>query len=235
MERRGVSVGGRLPPEQDMLERYGVARATLREALRFLELQGAIALKTGPGGGPVVRAPDPMDFASTVALQLQFVGATFRSLIEMRHAVGPMMAALAAERASGDDIAALKRSVAMLKRLPGNSPRYVEEHRRFHDHVAWASRNPLMGFQIAAVHYITNASGVALTYTEQERAFQIKSYARLLEAIEQRDAGAAREEMESFLSRSLKYMEARYPDVMSQPVRWRDMSNVGALGPKKVI
>src|SRR3546814_6999883 len=42
-------IGDRLPQEEDMLARYEVARATLREALRFLELQGVIHLQLGRG------------------------------------------------------------------------------------------------------------------------------------------------------------------------------------------
>ena len=62
--RSDLDVGDKLLPEQEMLIRYGVARATLREALRFLELQGVIHLKPGPGGGPVVREPKADNFAS---------------------------------------------------------------------------------------------------------------------------------------------------------------------------
>ena len=53
-------VGDRLAREDEMLARYDVARATLREALRFLELQGVIHLQLGRSGGPVVarRAKD---------------------------------------------------------------------------------------------------------------------------------------------------------------------------------
>mgnify|MGYP003634474944 CR=1 FL=1 len=43
--RSDLDVGDKLLPEQEMLIRYGVARATLREALRFLELQGVMPLK----------------------------------------------------------------------------------------------------------------------------------------------------------------------------------------------
>lgn len=40
-----------------MLGTYGVGRGTLREALRCLEMQGVVTIKTGPGGGPVVNEP----------------------------------------------------------------------------------------------------------------------------------------------------------------------------------
>ena len=55
IEQQGAEVGDRLLPEQEMLVRYGVARATLREALRFLELQGIIFLRPGPGCGPIFQ------------------------------------------------------------------------------------------------------------------------------------------------------------------------------------
>ena len=136
IEQQGAEIGDRLLPEQEMLVRYGVARATLREALRFLELQGIIFLRPGPGGGPIVQEPRPKDFASTMALLLQFLGTTFRSLIEVRQAMGPTMASLAAERASDEDIDKLNTSLAKLKTLSVSCNSYQEENRRFHDLLA---------------------------------------------------------------------------------------------------
>ncbi len=50
----GLIHGDRLPPESAMLSQYGVSRASLREALRMLEVQGLLNLRPGPGGGPIV-------------------------------------------------------------------------------------------------------------------------------------------------------------------------------------
>ncbi len=57
IRRRRLRPGTKLASEHTMVEKMGVARATVREALRFLELQGALRIKAGPGGGPVVSVP----------------------------------------------------------------------------------------------------------------------------------------------------------------------------------
>ena len=53
-----LAEGERLPPEDDLTAQFGVARTTLREALRVLESQGLLAIRRGRGGGPVVTHPD---------------------------------------------------------------------------------------------------------------------------------------------------------------------------------
>ena len=50
-----------------MVEQYGVSRASLREALRLLEVQGLIRLKPGPGGGPVVGVVEAANLARTAS------------------------------------------------------------------------------------------------------------------------------------------------------------------------
>lgn len=216
-------IGDKLPSEQEMLAQYRVARATLREALRFLELQGVIHLKPGPGGGPVVCEPKPDNFASTMALLLQFLGADFRSLVEVRQAIGPSMAAHAAERATVDDLGRLRRSLDRLRHLSGTSSDFAEENRRFHDILAWASGNQLIGFLVVALHHITNTSGIGITYSESERNYQMKAYERILSAIEDRNPELASTEMLRFVRRSDSYLEKRYPELMSQRVRWDDV------------
>lgn len=228
IERSGGEVGAKLPAEQEMLQRYGVARATLREALRFLELQGVIFLRPGPGGGPVVQEPRPKDFASVMALVLQFMGTTFRSLIEVRQAVSPTMASLAAERATSEDVEKLKLSLANLHALSGRAAEHAEESRRFHDLLAWASGNPLIGFLVTSLHNITSASDVRIKYTDAERDYQLKAYGRVLKAIENRNPELAFTEMARFMDRSSKYLSLRHPDVMSKTVRWQDADGLSA-------
>ena len=68
-----LKAGDLLPAEDELTLEMGVARTTLREALRVLESQGLIAIRRGRGGGPVVTHPnlDPIATALAVSLQLQ--------------------------------------------------------------------------------------------------------------------------------------------------------------------
>ena len=87
-----------------MLEEYQVGRGTLRESLRFLELQGIISLKPGPGGGPVVERPEATSLATSLMLLLQFADAQYRVVAEARVALEPTMARLAAERMTAESL-----------------------------------------------------------------------------------------------------------------------------------
>ena len=214
--------GAKLPPEHEMVERYGVARATLREALRFLELQGVLSIKPGPGGGPVVGEPHTRNLASTLALMLQFLDAPFRSLIELRQVISPGMTAMAARNARHDDLERLKECIAKLRSNIGNLKVYVDENRKFHDLIAWASGNPAIGLLVTSVHMITNSSGIEMNYSEREQRHHIETYESLYQAIASRDADRAQKIMEDFIGRSDAYLEKRHPALLRKRIVWED-------------
>jgi GntR family transcriptional repressor for pyruvate dehydrogenase complex len=93
---RRLAPGDMLPSEAVMLAQYRVSRASLREGLRLLEVQGLIRLKPGPGGGPIVGAVDPRTLAQISTLYLHLGGATYRELFDAHLLIAPMGASLAA-------------------------------------------------------------------------------------------------------------------------------------------
>ena len=115
IRRRGLRPGTKLASEHRMVEKLGVARATVREALRFLELQGALRIKAGPGGGPVVSVPSSQHLASVLSLQLQFADAPFLSVLQARASIYPVLAAHAATNATPEDIETLRQSVERMR------------------------------------------------------------------------------------------------------------------------
>lgn len=222
--KRRLPPGTKLPPEHEMVERYGVARATLREALRYLELQGVLSIKPGPGGGPVVDEPNTRNLASTLALMLQFLDASFRSLIELRQVISPGMAGMAARNARHDDLERLRDGIDRLRGCSGDITAYQEENRKFHDLIAWASGNPAIGLLVTSVHMMTNRSGISLNYSEREQRYQIETYENLYQAIAARDPARAQQIMEEFIGRSDAYLEKRHPDLLRRRIVWEDIS-----------
>src|ERR1700757_3584335 len=72
----GLEPGDGLPAEGGMLDHYEGGGGSLREALRLLESQGRVTLKSGPGGGPVVGEVDAANLGRTASLYFRLAGAT---------------------------------------------------------------------------------------------------------------------------------------------------------------
>lgn len=220
INRRGNRVGDRLPPERLMLEEYNVGRGTLRESLRFLELQGVIRLRPGPGGGPVVQQPDSTALATSLTLLLQFENAPFRTIAESRVGLEPIMARLAAERMSEEQLADLKASVDTMKLHLGDQRVFLEENKRFHDVIAHGSGNAMFGYLVDALLDILDGSAIGIDYPEVRREAVQDAHAQIYEAIAARDPLAATEAMSDHIDQYMRYAERKFPDVLDEPITW---------------
>jgi DNA-binding FadR family transcriptional regulator len=220
IRRRRLRPGTQLESEHRMVEKFGVARATVREALRFLELQGALRIKAGPGGGPVVSVPGADHLASVLSLHLQFADASFSSVVDARRAIYPVLAAQAAENASPQDIAALQESIARMHACAHDSELYQEEARRFMSLVATASGNQVLGLLVDALHRMSEGAGAA--WDERQRRSALRSYERAVQAIENGEPEEARSIMEKSLAAAVRSWERTDPDELKQPVAWID-------------
>ncbi|WP_199286801.1 MULTISPECIES: FCD domain-containing protein [Nocardioides] len=220
INERGNVVGDRLPPERVMLEKYDVGRGTLRESLRFLELQGVITLKPGPGGGPVVQQPDAGCLATSLTLLLQFANAPFRTIAEARLGLEPMMSRLAAERMDEANLAALRASVDNMQENLKNQSIFLEENKRFHDLIARGSGNAMFGYLVDALLGILDGSAIGIDYPEVRRTAVHKAHLQICEMIESRDPNAAAASMQDHIQEYLRYAEKKFPAVLDEPIVW---------------
>ncbi len=217
IRRRRLRPGTRLPAEHKMVEELGVSRATVREALRFLELQGALRIKAGPGGGPVVSVPGAEHLASVLSLHLQFADASFRSVAEARCSIYPVLAAEAAANATREDVAALHESVARIHEGEHDPDLFREEARRFMNLIAAASGNRVLAILVESLHRM---SGDGATWDERQRRSALRSYERVIRAIEDGDAEEARRIMDRSLTAALRSAERTAPGQLKRPVAW---------------
>jgi DNA-binding FadR family transcriptional regulator len=203
-----------------MVEELGVARATVREALRFLELQGALRIKAGPGGGPVVSVPGADHLASVLSLHLQFADASFRSVVDARRSIYPVLAAQAAENASRQDIATLQESISRMYDGVHDPELFREEARRFMSLLASASGNRVLALLVDALHRMSEGAGAH--WDEKERRSAVRSYEKAVRAIERREPEEARSIMEKSLAAAVRHWGRAAPDELKQPVGWID-------------
>ena len=108
---RKLPPGTMLASEAVMLDRYGVGRASLREALRILEIHGLIKIKPGPRGSPVVAEVTSSDLGRSATFYFHAVGATFADLLGARLAIEPLMAGLAATNLTAEGAEELNRAL----------------------------------------------------------------------------------------------------------------------------
>jgi DNA-binding FadR family transcriptional regulator len=221
MYENGLRPGDKYFSEAEALRRHGVARATLREALRFLEMQGVITMRAGPGGGSVVGRPGWPNLASTLALLLQFDQAPFRSVLEARTALEPGMAELAARNATDEELAAMARDLDDVEANLGAFRHWAQAYQRFWRHLAESTHNPLIAFLSPALRALVDSGGFAPN--ELYRAETLARLRGIHKAIAQRDPDAARAAMTELEVEFHRRIAEGYPRQMERKVAWSDL------------
>lgn len=220
IHRDGKSVGDRLPPEKVMLEKYAVGRGTLREALRYLELQGILTLKPGPGGGPVIETPNAAHLANSLLLLLQFTDAPFSMVVEARDDLEPILARHAAERMDDNSLKQLSDSVEQMRNNLSDRDVFLATNQEFHEAIAWASGNSMYGFLIDALVGIVDGTQLGVDYPADRRKAILAAHQRILDALLAHDGDSSHAAMAEHMREFVRYMERRYADVLTRTVTW---------------
>lgn len=144
-----IQPGDRLPNEKALMELFECSKGTVREALKSLEVQGLITVRTGPNGGATL-AEVPFGHASQMLRNyLHFQHATGPDIYGLRKLIEPEIAALACDHLSDNDLDEL----AQLTHCCAVTPIDIEQrlqHRMseldFHILLADRCGNPILGF-----------------------------------------------------------------------------------------
>jgi DNA-binding FadR family transcriptional regulator len=222
IERQGLGPGDKLPPERMMMETYEAGRGTLRESLRFLELQGVLSFKPGPGGGPVIEKPTADNLATTLTLLLQFDDARYRVIAEAREAFEPVMAQLAASRITPEHLQELEQSLTDMAEGIDDVQTYLDANRRFHNVIAWASGNALFGHLVDVMGGAMDISGAAqgIEYPIKRRQAVLRAHQEIFEAIRDSQPDQAEKSMRAHIDEYLVYAARKFPDALDKPIRW---------------
>lgn len=134
-----LAPGAALPTEQELAERFGVHRSTVREAIRQVEQEGL--LQRREGRRLFVVLPGVQELAPRAARALLLQRTTFRELWELSLLLEPPAARLAARQRDDGDLAALQDNLASATRGDGDDPTQVQLDVEFHALVGRATHN----------------------------------------------------------------------------------------------
>jgi GntR family transcriptional repressor for pyruvate dehydrogenase complex len=198
--------GERIPAERELCQRLGVGRASLREALKALEIMGMIETRLGDGTYVCQRSEF---LARPLLWAIASSSAETQELVEARRLIEVELAGLAAERATPED---LKRMGTFLDAMESGSTRldeFLQADIDFHLAIGQAAHNSIL---MNALHLIRNllqqwigqallVEGVAQRALEQHRAIFV--------AVAKQSGSGARTAMQSHLEDMASFLKAK--------------------------
>lgn len=211
---RARILGDELPPgtpllsEADMVVEHGVARASVREALRLLESEGLITVRPGPGGGIRSAHPGLTDNRLALAIYLTVTRTTGDEFAQFRAIIEPEVARLAARDASDEQRAGLVNAALQPSEvLGGNSA-------DFHEMLAAATNNRVIGAVYASISPIVELNTAPNVAKGGDISANDAAHRRIARAVAAGDGELAAEAMSRHLSALRDFMRRHGFDEM---------------------
>ncbi len=192
--------GDRLPPERDLARQLGVSRPSVRSGLKSLAAMGIVQIRQGAGtfitGGPPMLASEPLSFLAALH------GFSRAQMFEARLVLEVAVAGLAAQRVTPERLMSISDETTEMFAALEAPEAFLEHDIRFHQALAVASDNPILGSLVEMVskmfyEFRRQSIGVA---TDKRQAAE--EHRVIYQAIRARDPERAREAMASHLRRA---------------------------------
>ncbi|GAA3853417.1 FadR/GntR family transcriptional regulator [Streptomyces lacrimifluminis] len=181
----GLGAGDRLPPERDLAARLGVSRASVKQAIVVLEVQGLVEVRHG-GGTYLVR--DSLEVESVE--QLVERRRRLPDVLDAREALETKLAELAAERRTQEDLAELRAALGVMGEEIEEGADGVEGDRLFHAAVTSAAHSGILAeFMRSIADQITESRHESL----RQPGRPVRSLAQHMAIFEAIEAGEPRQ------------------------------------------
>jgi len=166
-----LSEGDSLGHEPDLIERFGVSRPSLREALRILEAEGLISVVRGMLGGVVVHEPDGRMTARTAALVLQARNVSLADVHEARSLLEPTAArAVASLRSRRSAVSELRRLIDDQMRVVMDPEAFGRANARFHERLVALAGNQTLSIVAEMLNEVVARAVTAVSKTGSARS-----------------------------------------------------------------
>jgi GntR family transcriptional repressor for pyruvate dehydrogenase complex len=189
--------GDKLPPEKELLETFHVSKATLREALRSLEILGFLEIRKGASGGAFVTEVDMKTARDSFTNFLLFKNLSLSNLSEVRLILEPYVAEKAALGITKEDLRRLEKlnkecEYVIKHDIPIESRKNEIEYHRI---IGSVSGNPILMFILDFVENLLIDTKEILQPSKEFSQKVLNAHKRIYKALSGRDPKKAREEM----------------------------------------
>jgi len=226
----GLAPGDRLPQERELIAQYGASKGTIREALKALEVQGLIRIRTGPGGGAFIERMSEQRAMSLLSNFLFAKTITIADIYALRKVLEPLLAVSAMPNIDEVGFQRLNELIAVYDHESSDATELWNQRMAeldFHSVVAEYSDNALLAFICRFLQRLLKDLAVTREiYIQPQpllRASGIAYQRDLLAAIKRKDAKRVHQIMRDHMAHAEAMMlslqaevESRFLDDRSQ-------------------
>lgn len=187
IHRGEVGPGDRLPAERELAEQLGVARISLREAIKILQRDGYVEVRRGAQGGTYVTELD--EPVARWRAKMRTESGEFDDILDFRIALETGSARLAAIRRSPEDLAALRSAIRDLERASGRAAFRLTDS-QFHAALAEAAGNSRLEAAIESARGELFTTHDLLPFTDPIQE-SVRDHEAIYRAVFNRDPDAA--------------------------------------------
>jgi GntR family transcriptional regulator, transcriptional repressor for pyruvate dehydrogenase complex len=190
--------GDMLPPERELVHRFGVSRGSIRDAIRSLEAVGL--LEPRQGVGTVVREVPEDALVTPMASVLLKKRKVISELLEVRNIIEPALARRAALHASLEQIAEMQATLSRQEEKIRRGQPATDEDSAFHYTLALAADNSMMMKLVQVLMDLLRETRERSLQGDGRAQKSLAGHHRILAALKRRDASAAEKAMRGHLS-----------------------------------
>jgi GntR family transcriptional repressor for pyruvate dehydrogenase complex len=217
IKRGGLKPGDRLPPERELAKELGISRPSLRSGLSSLISMGV--LKSRQGAGTFISDGPPVLDSEPLRLLAALHGFSFEHMFETRSVLEVGAAGLAAERATGEQLATMSEEIAEMFAVIEDPQQFLVHDIAFHRAVASASGNPTLATlveMVSAVMYERRRDTIGRAHDFNEALEMHRSVYRAIRARKPDEAQAAMREHIDRARRAFALEESQEQSVTQQ-------------------
>ncbi len=195
IQKEDIKPGDKLPSENELIEEFQVSKTAVREALSVLAARGIIEKR--PGVGSLLKETNGATFVDQITNKLIVDKNSLKDILEFRRGIEVEAAALAAQRATNEQLYAIEEAHLKLIEVNDRGEIGIKEDFNFHQFIILASGNKMYEkiFDFIAPYFL-EAIKISKTQSKQisERYFREshEEHQKIIEALYDRNVNQAR-------------------------------------------